>query len=176
MVELVAAVACGPLDRLRGHPTHLFGRRLFDKLAYGLALAVALGYTDPVVTLALAGLLALGMSPGWGTPMGAILGGVKMPVDELEWWQVGPLAHNPWAALAYRGLMWGAPTIPVALYLEEWRLLAIGPAMAVAFVVGMWLGPRMRFIEPGDPWGRCEWVRGWVGGGLLFLAGVFQWH
>ena len=173
LIELFAALACGPLDRLRGNPAHLFGRRIFDKLAYGAALTAALGYHhDPLVLAALTMLLALGMSPGWGGPMGAILGGVKMQPEVLEWWQIGPLTRDPWLALVARGLLWGLPTIPVAIYLEAWPMLAFGPVLAIAFVVGMWLGPKLRFIEPEDAWGRCEWARGWVAGVLLLLAGI----
>lgn len=172
LIELFAALACGPLDRLRGNPAHLFGRRIFDKLAYGAALAAALGYhNDPRILLTLTLLLALGMSPGWGGPMGAILGGVKMQPEVLEWWQFGPLTRDPWLALAARGLLWGLPVIPVALYLEAWPMLAFGPALAIAFVIGMWLGPKLRFIEPDDAWGRCEWVRGWAAGALLLAIG-----
>ena len=173
ILELIAALACGPLDRLRGHPKHFFGKRIFDKLAYGLALACALGYyTNPAVLVSLTLLLALGMSPGWGAPMGAILGSTKMQPDDQEWWQVGPMATNPWLAVAGRGLLWGAPLIPVAIYLQEWALLAVSPVMALAFAVGMVLGPRLVFIEPDDVWGRCEWVRGAVAGCGLFSVGA----
>lgn len=176
ILELIAALACGPLDRLRGHPKHLFGKRIFDKLAYGLALAVALGYShDPALLATLSLLLAVGMSPGWGEPMGAILGRRAMHLELLEWWQMGRLlVTNAWAALVARGLLWGAPLIPLSVYLGEWKLLAVGPAMSLAFVLGMLLGPRLKFIERNDAWGRCEWVRGWIAGALLLLIGVFK--
>ena len=174
LLELIAALACGPLDRLRGHPKHLFGKRIFDKLAYGAAASLAMGYVEPGIVAMIAALLALGMSPGWGAPMGAILGGERMRIELLEWWQIGPMARNPWAAVAGRGVLWGAPLIPLAVYLDAWALLLAMPAMSIAFAVGMVLGPRLRFIEPADAWGRCEWVRGWCAGALLLLIGVFK--
>ena len=172
IAEIIAAALCGPLDRVRGHHKHILNHRALDKLAYGAALTLALGFhRDPLLFVICAALLALGMAPGWGEPMGAILDKRQMRPDFLEWWQIGPARRSPWVAVALRGLLWGAPLIPLALYSRDWSLLAVSPVMAVAFVTGMHIGPRLPYIEPDDAWGRCEWARGWVAGAMLVGVG-----
>lgn len=161
-VQILAALACGPLDRLRGHATHLFGLRLADKVAYGLALSLIMSQ-DPVVVVFTTLAMIAGMSPGWGEPMGAILD--KREMKDFEWWQFGPLKQNPWLALMFRGFLWGLPVVPVAVYFQDISLLAYILAFTVAMPLAM-LAARLPFGR--DKWGSVEFARGWVAGAILF--------
>ena len=170
IIEAIAALACGPLDRLRGHEKHIAGHRIIDKIVFGYALAAASGYyADPVITPLIVVAMVLGMSPGWGEPMASII--LKRPMEPamLEWWQVGPAKKNPWSALALRGVIWGAPAIPVAIYTQDWSLFAYVFALAFAMPAGMKAKDVPMPFEK-DPWGRCEWARGWIAGALLFAS------
>jgi hypothetical protein len=167
LLQLIALAACGPLDRLRGHERHILGRRVFDKLAYGIALAVVAAPADPLATPFVVVAMMLGMSPGWGEPMSSILDGRPMRPEHLEWWQKGPAAKDPWLALTVRGVIWGLPVVPVAVWFQDWSLLAFLPAFAFAMPVAMFAA---KFKIGADKWGNVEWARGWIAGALLFLS------
>ena len=47
-MEFLAALLCGPLDRLRGHSSHILNLRILDKLSYAMVLSLALGYSPEV--------------------------------------------------------------------------------------------------------------------------------
>lgn len=170
VLQIAAALACGPLDRLRGHHAHLFGLRIADKIVYGLALAAVAAPTDPIAFALVALAMIAGMSPGWGEPMGAILEGRDMRPGHLEWWQKGRAEKDPYVALALRGVIWGAPVIPIAIWFKDWSLLAFVPAFAVATPAAM-LAARLPFGR--DKWGNVEYARGWIAAVILLAASQF---
>ena len=166
-LQLLALALCGPLDRLRGHHAHLFGLRIADKLAYSLALALVAAPADPVAMPFIMLAMMLGMSPGWGEPMGAILDGRAMRPEALEWWQKGPTVEDPRKALVVRGVLWGVPIIPVAIWFEDWSLLG----MILAFAIAMPLAMHAARFEIGqDKWGNVEYARGWIAGAIVLLT------
>ncbi|MFN3987597.1 MAG: hypothetical protein ACK4KV_19070 [Rhodocyclaceae bacterium] len=170
-IVILAVLAAGPLDRLRGHPFHVLDSRLLDKVLYASALALACGATDPLVLIALAAAMVAGMSPGWGEPMAAIFGGRAMRPDHLEWWQLGPARERPMWALALRGALWGAPAVPVALLGAPLALVLLYPlAFAIAMPAAM--AARRWTVLGRDPWGRVELARGWLAALMIALAGA----
>ena len=172
-MEFLAALMCGPLDRLRGHPTHILNFRILDKLLYAVVLVLSLGYSprsDQFGFLVVA--MMLGMSPGWGAPLGAALRGVSMNPRDLEWWQFGVLQQNAWLALSARGVLWGLPASLVALLYWDPLPLIYMPIFAVAMPLAALLGPRLPLRD--DDWGRSEWLRGWLAGAMLLVANWFS--
>lgn len=161
IAEVIALALSGPLDRLRGDRRHLLGLRIVDKLALGYCMAAVAGYAGaPLSAAAITLAMVLGMSPGWGTPMGTALGGHKtMPQNDLEWWQRGPLARNVPAALVFRGVMWGAPVAALAPVIGDSLLLWFLPAYAVAFPVSIYA---VRNLDLKDTWAAAEVVRGYM--------------
>lgn len=160
---------CAGLDRLRGKDTFLGAA--VSKFLYGFWLSAWLAYyggADAWVLLASAGLLALGSAPGWGSVLGAVLEERPMRYP-YEGWQRGVLQENTVAALVARGLMWGAPVLPLALFVESWAIIAL-PAVAipVAFTVAPYAV--LRLPAP-KRWAAMEYVRGAVTG-LILVGGV----
>lgn len=169
-LQIMAALACGPLDRLRGHHVHLFNLRMADKVAYGFALALVAAPADPIAVPFIMIAMILGMSPGWGEPIGATLENRDMRKEHLEWWQKGLAATDPMTALAIRGVIWGLPIVPVALWFEDWSLLGIIPAFAIAMPLSMFAAK----LEIGkDKWGNTEFARGWIAAVIIFLTSLF---
>ena len=172
-MEFLAALMCGPLDRLRGHTSHILNLRILDKLSYAVVLSLALGYS-PEASLFwfLVVAMMFGMSPGWGTPLGSALGRVPMNPRDLEWWQFGILERNAWLALSARGVIWGFPASMVALLYWDPLPLVYMPIFAVAMPLAALLGPRLPLDD--DDWGRSEWLRGWIVGAMLLVANWFS--
>jgi len=159
MIELLFGLLCGPLDRIRGDRFHLLNSRLVDKLAYGAAIAAAAGlYNQPLALLLVAIAMAIGMSPGWGTPYGAFLDQRPMDPIDQEWWQVGILKRHTQLALLARGVIWGLPIVPVALYLGQLTLLLLIPIISVSFIVALYLTRLMP--KDRDLWADSETFRG----------------
>lgn len=159
----------GLLDRVRGDRFHFLGLRAVDKLAYGWVVAAILGHPLDVVTLAFVLAFGIGMSFGWGCPMGAFLGDKKMQPHDLEWWQVGILKTNVDAAVWARGLLWAAPILPVAHFLDE-SVLCAAIASAIAFPLALYI---VRPLKLKEAWEVSEYVRGWlVGGTTAFLVWI----
>lgn len=175
-MEILAALLCGPLDRLRGHETHIFNLRIFDKFFYALVLAAALGYGfDTWATAWLVVAMMLGMSPGWGTPLGAALSRTGMDRQELEWWQFGILERNAWLALAARGVIWGFPAVLVSFLYWDWKPLVYVPIFAIAMPLAAYLGPMVKLpVDRNDSWGRSEWIRGWLAGAMLLAVNLLS--
>lgn len=171
IAELVALAISGPLDRLRGDARHILGARILDKIALGVCMAVLAGYPHPTLWAALivAAMIA-GMSPGWGAPMGAALGGrSSMPQDDLEWWQVGVLARSVPLALVARGAIWGAPVAALAPIVGDPVLLWFLPAYAVAMPASIYV---VRGLEVRDTWAAAEWVRGYMAAAIVLVGRV----
>lgn len=104
ILQLIVIVAyMGGLDRLRGDAFDLLDRRVWDRLAYGWLVAALFGHSWDVQTPAVIAAMYAGMAPGWGGAIGPALRGQRPHSDELEPWQIGPLATNVWLALTARG-------------------------------------------------------------------------
>ena len=134
-------------------------------------MAVLAGYPHPTLWAALivAAMIA-GMSPGWGAPMGAALGGrSSMPQDDLEWWQVGVLARSVPLALVARGAIWGAPVAALAPIVGDPVLLWFLPAYAVAMPASIYV---VRGLEVRDTWAAAEWVRGYMAAAIVLVGRV----
>lgn len=164
-MTLLLIFLSGLLDRVRGDHFNFFSdwSRGPDMFAYGWVIAALMGHPMDWFTLPIIAALMLGMSPGWGEPVGAGLFGREMAQSNLEWWQVGPLKNSVPLALIARGAMWGAP----CLLLLPWLPNAWTPLLAysIAFPVSIYL---MR--DTPVSWEWAERVRGWMA--AVIIAGV----
>lgn len=171
IIELIAFALSGALDRLRGDARHLLGRRIFDKIALGWCMAALAGYSllSIEAVLIVVAMIA-GMSPGWGTPMGAALGGrSSMPQNDIEWWQRGILSRSVPLALVARGVMWGAPVAALAPIVGDLALLWFLPAYAVAMPASIYV---VRGLDVRDTWAAAEWVRGYMAAAIVLVGRV----
>jgi len=167
---VVAAVACGIFDRVRGSDAGSTIRALCTVLAGNVLVLLAAGEYTP---FALVGgfLWWLGEKPGWGTPMGMYAGYDPAPTNSYEKWQVtDALKKNYRLAVAVRGLMWGAPM----LVLYHWvpQVVVIPLAMAVAFPAACEFGQLQRKhidFKKGDYHWVTEFTRGAMCAGLVAL-------
>lgn len=165
-IQLIAILLAGVLDRIRGDAWHFFGKRIVDKLFLGYCMAVVAGFAaDPIITPLITVAMMIGMSWGWGAPMGAALSGQPIAQNELEWWQFGPLTTNAWAAVSFRGAMWGAP-VALGGFLAP-ALIWFVPAYAIAFPLSILIAKRAPF---GDSWATSELLRGWIAALLIFAT------
>lgn len=148
--HILALIVMITADRIRGDKPDMLGLghfdvptigRLGDKLIYGWAVAVLLGHPADLVGIAIVLGMVAGMSPGWGTPLSALLNDRPMR-GEFEWWQFGPLKESALAAMAFRGAMWAACLIPAAL---------MDPAVwaaVVGYLIAVPLAPRLTDSNP----------------------------
>lgn len=165
-LQLIAVALSGFLDRIRGDAWHLFGHRIVDKLALGYCMSVVAGFpADALITPLIVVTMMIGMSWGWGEPMGAAITNRPMIKEKLEWWQVGPLATNTWLALTARGVLWGAPVAAIGVLAPS--LVWFLPAYTVAFPLSIVVAKR---IDQNTAWEKAEYIRGWMAASLVFLA------
>jgi hypothetical protein len=162
-IKVLAALLCGYFDLQRGKDLDSFPRFMF-KLMYSLTAAlVCLSFSSSVVVwVAFAALFFVGMSPGWGTPLGSMLYGHAMHKDGLEWWQRGKLFEtNAVAACSLRGFIWGAPCALLAF----WDIAALSAlVMTVTFPLSIYLTVQLeRVMRLDNSWQTRELI-----GGLLF--------
>lgn len=163
-LQIIAIALAGILDRIRGDAWHFFGARFLDKAALGYCMAVVAGFpADMLITPLIVLAMTIGMSWGWGAPMGAALTNTPMDKTKLEWWQVGPLKTNTWLALTFRGALWGAPVALVGILAPS--LVWFVPAYAVAFPLSIVVANK---LEKG--WGDVEYIRGWMAALLVFTS------
>ena len=169
IIELTAAALCAPIDALRGGQfvDRLHVHNKVWTAVYGLLIAAIFGHLTDWLGGAIILAFALGESSGWGTPMGSALFGTAMRQDKLEWWQFGPLKRDPFAALMFRGAMWGAPVAALATF--DIRLLAVLPIFAVSMPVAVLIARRFD-AEPGLKWSYQERIRGAIVGALCMGA------
>jgi hypothetical protein len=154
---ILAFLVAGLADRIRGDVfDFLPWRKSGDSAVYGLAVAVCLAPSHWWAYPAFIGLWIAGASFGWGEPMGAALEGRPMQQGVLEWWQFGPFTSNAWAALALRGLIWGACILPLAIW--DLRFL-FALAMTGILPLAAWIG---RQTAPRYEWVAQEYLRGWM--------------
>lgn len=163
--QLVAVFAASFFDRLRGRAKHILGQRALDKLALGYTMAVVAGYpADLRITPAIMLCMAIGMSFGWGEPVGAAIENRPMSKYMLEWWQRSILKESVEAALTFRGFMWGFPVGLIGFIINDPVLVAFIPAYMISFPAAVYLGKLSK-----DPWGAQEYIRGALTA-LLVLA------
>lgn len=152
----------GIMDHSRGTDNKI--PKLIDMAIYGWLAAALLGRSFDALTICITLLFMLGMSFAWGEPLGSALDDKPMRPDHTEWWQVGPLKTNAWLALIARGALWGVCLLPLLHW--EPRVVTVIPAYAIAVPGAIVI---TRFVK-GD-WMTQEYIRGWLGGTLIWLFG-----
>lgn len=156
MVETLIVLGMGIADRWRGDAQHLISRAT-EKLLYCYLVALLAGHAFDALTLPLVAALFLGMSIGWGEPLGALLERRAMNPERFAWWQRGALLRrDALAAMIARGALWAAPVLPIALF---------DPALtsvALAFFIAVPLAPYL-FRD----WEVQEFVRGVLAGVMI---------
>lgn len=163
MFQFLIPVLAGGFDRARGDGYF----STFCAAFFGCLLAAALLRDPSWLILATGAAFALGERPGWGAPMGAALSRRRIGGD-YEWWEFGPLEDRPLLSLAFRGLMWGVPVLPLTYF--EPALGAIPIVMAIAFPAGVaWA---REFFPAKTRWGAAEAARGVIAGGLCVFLGL----
>lgn len=176
LILAALVVACGYLDRYRGSDrlNLRVGANSVDTLIYGLVAAILLDITF-LPALAFAVLFWIGEKPGWGEPLGSVLHKRPMRPDQLEWWQVGPLAKSAEMACLLRGIIWGLPTLLLLPWAPQVSMVPV--AMGIAFIAApllsrAWFTSEPQWVYPLPPtdkglWDKAEAVRGWIFGALL---------
>jgi len=135
------------------------------KILFGWVIAALYGHPFDYLTPGIVVLFAIGESWGWGEPIGAALTGRKMV--NLEKWQIGKLAENPWLALLARGLMWGAPVALLSWF--EPLLMSLPFVLMLAMPLGV-LAAKYIPATIDEKWTYQEFIRGFLAG--LLIAGV----
>lgn len=155
MLDLAAILALGTLDRWRGDGEDI-GNRTIEKMLYGWCVAAVAGHGLDVLTVPIILAMVVGMSPGWGEPLGALLRRQPMDQSKLEWWQVGILKHSAISAMIARGAIWGAPALPLAWF--DPSLIYVSLAFLIAVPVAPYL-----FRD----WEIQEFARGCIAGAVI---------
>jgi len=158
IVDLVLLAVLIPLGMGAGG---LFEPRWLPRVIIGVIFGYLLLGLDWWL-LAFAPLVYTGGAPGVGQPKGYIADGKEPQDGKMERWQPERLRHHPYISLQVRGLFFGLPLLAVILTRkvpkkkEEWiflagailcaalavyqpTLLVIGPGMAIAVPVGIFL-------------------------------------
>lgn len=152
-MTLFHCILLGLLDRLRGSGDDIvFGRELPGTLwaaGMGLVVATMFGHTFDWAALVITLGVIFGARPGWGAPIGQVKGqpDPDREPERYQQWFGGFLWRHPWAALVFRGALWGIHTLP-ALYWDS-RVWMIVVAFAAAMPLAEWL--HLKFGEPPRP-------------------------
>lgn len=170
-IKILCALLCGYADLQRGKNLPSLQRLAFKLLYCLLASVVCLGVTSPPVIAAFAAFFLLGMSPGWGEPLGAMLYNHKMNKHKLEWWQRGKLlSSSPVAACTFRGFLWALPCCIVAF----WDISALSVlSMAVSFPLSIYVTTlimKKRHLK--DAWQTREIIGGTMFGVLALCLSL----
>ena len=176
-MTLLLIILCGYLDRMRGSDYTVLPSLKWDgeeignsewKILYGWVVAALFGHAFSWLTIPIIILFAIGEAWGWGEPLGSALQGRKMNQDNLEKWQFGPLKKDPWLALAFRGLMWGAP---VALLLSWFDpiLMSLPFLLMLSMPVACLIAKQLSGTTS-EKWAYQELIRGLLLG--LLITGV----
>lgn len=167
LLESIALGLSGYLDRLRGDAKHIFGYRIFDKIALGYVMAVLAGFPfDSVVTPSIILAMMAGMSFGWGCPLGQAIRGYYDGCG-YEWWQKGILKKKPYLALSVRGILWGLPVAAVGLLLSIPELYSFILAYAVAMPLSVKLAI---MVDRTKGWELQEWFRGYMAAFVVYSS------
>ena len=140
------------------------------KALYGLVVSLVAGITGWWLALSSV-LFAVGISIGWGGPVGDGLHGRSVPKPgNYEGWQLGYLRQNTWAALAFRGFLVCACMLPLA-FIFPIAIIKIGISYIVAFPVAVYLAYHVakRRGEDVGNWKIQEILRGFIAVTLIGL-------
>lgn len=149
MIALIAGLA----DRLRGMGVV----RPLMLLIYGYTIAVCLGHSFTAWTLPIVILFLLGITPGWGNPVGAGLMGYHNPKDweskqgkanTAEWWQFGILRKSTYLALVFRGFMVGLPLLLIAYWVQPAVYVCL--TYSITFPISVFVGRIVNGKNPSD--------------------------
>lgn len=177
MIDLLYPVFLGIFDRVRGSEFNLFGNlrnnRTYEKAVLGYITAASLGHWFDYLTLPLLILVGIGMSLGWGEPLGAALNRRQMNIYNLEDWQIGITRSNVWAALTLRGIIWGSFSLPLAYFDPMVAILVL--AYAIGFPLSAYVARDASRYVGYEAWGLSEFLRsffaGWIILGGMYAAG-----
>lgn len=191
ITDLTVIILCGIFDRYRGDKKHLISRT-FEKLLYAIAVGYLAGFRarfsydleqawqlsfsiDRNYLIFIA-CFCVGVSFGWGAPMGGYLNNRKM-YGAMEWWQFGYFRKNALAALWLRGILWAACIAPICIKTNNLSPIF---ATAIGFPLSCVIAKKLvaRGFQPADyyddastwgsktPWNLSELLRGWIVGAI----------
>ena len=167
-MDFFLVLLSGLMDRLRGSnwsntKIEKFGS-LLCKVLYSAVIAALIGHSFDCFSIAFIALYSIGMSFGWGTPLGSFIGETPMDQTKLEWWQFGVLKTDAGAALMFRGLLWAAPIAPLVMADENtWAAIL---AIMLAFPMSIYLSV---IIFRNNVWAKNEIVRGLMNGAFVWM-------
>lgn len=181
------------LDRIRGDKRGF--NRLLEKLSLGFVMGLSLGPLLFMLTteqlLWCLGIIsigyAVGSSPGWGGPFGAIIRGLKKTEKgDYEWYEkLFPFTQdNAWHSLVVRGIIWAVPCIPAAVMYGAWGPVA---GIIIAFPLSLWLA--LEYTENGmfedgtsegywldNQWAWAELIRGGLAVLISCIISIVIWY
>ncbi len=179
LVSFILVFLCGLFNRLRGDNSLGFGK-WFEKLAYGLCVALILGIYEPVHFVVFSLLFAIGLTPGYTDAIGAVLEDREMRYSLKPKWYSPEQVTNPWVSLILRGIV--LAILPVA-YLGYIGLIneaiicfaACSVSYALAGILQRKIPIpsekiREKLFIP-HAWAWWEWWCGFVVGGMCLWAG-----
>jgi hypothetical protein len=158
------AVACGVLDWLRGRS---FMRFRSGEILYGLWVGLWAGYFIGAPSWfgpTFAVLFALGAVLGWGHPIGLAMDGATK-ADPERWQFHRVLVDSAPLALAVRGIIWAAPTLPLAYW--EPQVLWMAAILPLSFLIAPYAAAKLaaRFEwHYQTRWEVMEGIRGVITG------------
>lgn len=165
-LTLFLIISCCMFDRARGDKFDLIDRAA-EQIMYGISIAFCSGLFDGR-SFVIAGLWWVGCSVGWGEPLGAFLGCLRMNPAKLQNWQWGPWAKSAVLALVVRGWIWGAPLISAGYFIDwQWYLVAL--LMPIPVVVAPWIARKANLAFLGSTWEQQEYYRGGIAAALVVL-------
>lgn len=159
IINLIFIFSLGLLDKLRGSGW-ITGTKAIFQVLYGMATAYLLCFNDinPSFILIFSAFFTLGISFGWGEPLGAFIANRPLKLENLESWQFGILKKNAALAVIFRGLLWGLCTLPAAYYSLNLTLTFI-LSITISFFLAA-LITRLWSRENVIAWELHEFIRG----------------
>ena len=169
MIEnMMFILLLGALDRLRGSGW-IPGTKAMFQVLYGLATAWLLcgGDIFPSFILVFSLFFTVGVSIGWGEPLGAFIANRPLKIENLEVWQVGMLKKNATLAVITRGLIWGLCTLPAAYYSLNLTLTFI-LSITISFFLAAFI-TRLWVRKDVVAWEIHEFIRGSLLGLVILI-------
>ena len=147
----------GAADVMRGYSGGLQNKGI-EQIIYGglvaLLIAIQTGNYDFVTGLAIAATFAIGISFGWGRPIGEILDPSRPHrPNDWEWYQFG-VFKKPWPALFLRGALVGIPCLAV----YSWQPAVI--SITLAYTIAIPLAVGIASIMPKGYLYESRWITG----------------
>ncbi len=144
--------------------------RPFQLLAIGYLISILLGVYWGIEAVKISIGVGIGFTFGWGLVIGSALNRttplehkLRNPSYKWEWWQFGILKTNTYIALAFRGLMIGAPLLIFGLYLYAG---IVSLAYGISFPLSIYIVTRLNLK---DGWGKQEYLRSGIAGLIVGL-------